>query len=286
MKKNKNILAAVIILLATTATAQTNTTIDSTDAGLPKRSISYGNTAVDYSDSYRVLGRRHDQMVMVGETDSTGYTPYYWSARTIDGWYGGVFAGANFDFGKSDNWRAQCFGYAVYARLGYTAKWFDFAVSAGYSRLANPFVEGEKYGAWSCAFEPAFVPARWNKETEINRFFIGGLFGLQQAKSSKYFHYEDEYIILDQEGKAKNFGLLLGGKIGYEWRQYMGALRIGVEARFYTYASHSTFQVEGDGVVLADERHDVRRWQAQLGVYLNGVFQRKANNYSSAMGNN
>ena len=271
----------MFILTATTfiASAQTaNTTTSTNDEGMPTRSISYGNTAVDYSDSYRVLGRRHDQLVMVGETDSTGYTPYYWKARTIDGWYGGAFAGVSYDFGNKNN----CIGYAVYAKLGYTAKWFDFAVSAGYSRLGNSFTEGEKYGDWSVFFEPSLVFARWNKETELHRLYVGVMLGLQRCKSARYFFYEDDYIIIEQEGGDRAFSPAYGGKIGYQFRQYMGAVRVGVELRVYTYAAKSTFEVEGNGVQLANETNAFSRCEAQLGVTLFGVFGRSANNYASA----
>ena len=214
---------------------------------------------------------------MVGERDSvSGKSEVYWKARTIDGFYLGGFAGVNFDFGQ----KVYCVGYAVYAEAGYTGKWLDLAVSAGYSRLANPFVEGEKYGAWSAFFEPSFVPVRWNKKSEINRCYFGAMLGLQQAKSSKYFTYEDDYVILEEEGNAKSFGLALGCKIGYEWRMYMGGLRIGVEARVYTYNSESSFVVESNGVQTANEVHKTRRWQAQLGLTMKGVFGRTARSWT------
>jgi hypothetical protein len=289
--KEKNILAIAVLLLiaatATTAYAQSNTTVDTAnaDAGIPKRSISYGNTAVDYQDSYRVLGRRHDQMVMVGETDSTGYTPYYWSARTIDGFYLGGFAGADVDFGKSEVWQAYTPGYAVYATVGYTGKWVDLAVSGGYSRLANPYVANEKYGAWSAFFEPSVVVARWNKETEINRFYVGGLLGFQERKVASVTNYEDEYVSLLVDESGRSTGIAFGGKLGYEWRMYMGGLRIGVEARFHTDTTTYSAQTVVNGVTTQDDHSTDWRFQAQLGITMKGVLGRKANNYSSAMGN-
>ncbi len=288
MKKNKNILAiTALLLIAATATygQSQNTTVDTTDNGLPKRSISYGNTAVDYSDSYRVLGRRHDQMVMVGETDSAGHTPYYWSARTIDGFYLGGFAGADLDFGKSKIWKAYTPGYAVYATVGYTGKWIDLAVSGGYSRLANPYVEGEKYGAWSAFFEPSVVVARWNKETEINRFYVGGVLGFQERKVASVTNYEDEYVSLLVDESGRSAGMAFGAKLGYEWRMYMGGLRIGVEARFHTYNTSYSAQTVVNGVTTQDDHSTDWRFQGQLGITMKGVLGRKANNYSSAMGN-
>lgn len=253
----KNIIAVSAIVVANIFSANAQ----------ESRQIAQANQVTDYNAEYieQLGGQRHDELVMVLPDSSV-----VWKAETIDGFNLGGKLGGGFDTGSG----TSVFGYNASVVLGYSTKRFDWDVTVGYSQIADN--NGKAYGAFNAFFEPSVAVAKWGKnKLETNKFYVGLKVGVQEARNDSQFDFENDEIKVDGTSVPTTMGLAYGLKIGYEHRQFMGAVRWGIELSAHTYDVKHEFKVNGAQVSSSKDQ----RFFVGATFYVKGLFHKKAKNY-------
>lgn len=260
MKNLKNIAMVVVLAVSNVlvANAQDNR-------------IAKANEVQDYNAEYieKLGGMRHDENVIALFDEEKGDTVVYWKAETIDGFNFGGKAGVGYDMGD-----VSAIGYNFSVVGGYSTKWVDFDISAGYTQVCDP--NGKRYGAFNAFFEPSVAVAKWGKNNlQTNKFYIGGKVGLQEARNDSQYNFENDEIKVTGTSVPTSMGLAYGVKVGYEHRQFMGAVRWGVELSAHTYDVKHEFKVNGVEVTNKVDH----RFFIGATFYVKGFFHKKAKNY-------
>lgn len=256
--KNMFVVCAIVVANAFSANAQEQ------DNG---RQIAQANQVTNYNAEYieKLGGQRHDELVMV-LPDST----VLWKAETIDGFKLGGKLGGGVDTGSGQS----VFGYNASVVFGYSTKRFDWDVTVGYSQIADN--NGKAYGAFNAFFEPSVAVAKWGKnKLETNKFYVGLKVGVQEARNDSQFDFENDEIKVNGTSVPTTMGLAYGLKIGYERRQFMGAVRWGIELSAHTYDVKHEFKVNGAQVSSSKDQ----RFFVGATFYVTGLFHKKAKNY-------
>lgn len=252
----KNIVCVVIVVVANVFSANAQ-----------ERQIAAANQVTSYNAKYieQLGGMRHDELVMVLPDSSV-----VWKAETIDGFNLGGKVGGGFDTGSGNS----VVGYNFSVVLGYSTKKVDWDVTAGYSQIADG--NGKCYGAFNAFFEPSLAVAKWGKnKLETNKFYVGLKAGVQEARNDSQFNFEDDKIKVDGTSVPTSMGFAYGLKVGYEHRQFMGAVRWGIELSAHTYDVKHNFKVNGEDV----KSNKDQRFFVGATFYVKGLFHKKAKNY-------
>ncbi len=201
---------------------------------------------LDYIEAFG--NRKHDQG-LIKDGDN-----YYFVGRTIEGFFVGASIGASYTAS------ASAFSYVAGLELGYSFWWGDFLVTG---RVGNDTFNGMTYFAPSAFAEARFNLVHWGKVKD-NRFYIGARVGYQHTQGGMEIGSPDDDLYLKQELKGSGFAY--GLVTGYEWREFLGGNRVGVQLAAYTYDMQQGAYGTIDGVPVIDADDNSQGWRIELSV--------------------
>lgn len=272
--KSKKIIAALVIAAAgimfnTPVQAQ-----DSSKLNLPERGVKIGVTeeqrqlalqdslTLDYIEG--MGSRRHDEIML-----STSTGEKYWQGRVIEGFYLGLTAGASYLP------TATAFSYIAGAEAGYSFWWGDFAVTG---RIGNVTFDGLTYMAPSAFAEARFNLAHWGKDKQ-HRFYLGARVGYQYSESDNSLELSGEDFEFSRRSKLTGSGLGYGVVMGWEFRQFMGGNRIGLQLAAYTYDVRQDAYGTVNGEQVLNKDITKQGWQVELTLRYSFQFGKKKQNF-------
>ena len=282
MKKTLKNIVLVAVLFAATAVAyaQKNTPIrDYTSwpidtTGQVQKYCASEELLVSIGAQAKVVGVQSDMRRSV-EVDTSGIYTVSWDARTIHGWTLGAGVGFEADIKAKDR-EVFCFGPLFRLYGSYYGPWYEFSVNLDYTRQANPLQAGETYWAWGFNFNPKFFLARGPKGIDLNIFYVDLILGVQQAKTASHLFFEDETVTVNFTENSTDFTYAMGAGLGFQHRFFSQGWKVGVQADFITYAGSNVNKITHNGVVLVDNKEQIRMLQPRLTVYVGYTIGRRA----------
>jgi len=215
-----------------------------------------------------------------GEDFQSTDTTVFWKIKPYTGWFIGVNAGVSTDFADGD--QPNNIGGVAEIGLGYAARKYGLGAWLGYSGMGSH----GKFGYYTLAVKPYYTPWRGGTNDQ-RRLDIGAIAGVMQATSKSFDMYqsEDGTIWGDATGSTTAPRFMYGAFIRYEWRQFMGGHRFGIELAGMTYNAKSSYSYYFDNVstgeVLADRTASMntRHFNIQLKFTWAFGLSKSKNNY-------
>lgn len=215
-----------------------------------------------------------------GEEVVSSDTTIFWKMRPYTGVRFIASVGLATDFASGES--PTSIGADVQIGLGWANRKIGADVMLGYSRIG----QNGGVGYYTMSAKPFYTVWRGGSYDQ-HRLDIGGDFGVIQAKSKAYDVYQsaDGTIWGDAGGSTTAPRFMYGAFVRYEWRQFMGPHRLGVELAAVTYTANSSYSYYFDNVstgeVLVDRAAstNTRHFNIQLKLVWSLGFGKSKNNY-------